>query len=71
MHIATAEQSDSVDRLLEENKSGRIPTKEISVVEAKKKFPPLLDEVIESSVVDEGTGDIDVLLTPGIFEWLF
>ena len=60
MHIATAEQSDSVDRLLEENKSGRIPTKEISVVEAKKKFPPLRDEVIERVVVDEGTGDIDV-----------
>ena len=44
MHIATVEQSASVDRLLEENSSGRIPTKEISKSEAKKRFPALREE---------------------------
>lgn len=60
MHIATVEQSASVDRLLEENSSGRIPTKEISKSEAKKRFPALREEGLDRVVVDEGAGDIDV-----------
>mgnify|MGYP003299656718 FL=1 len=60
MHIATIEQSASVDRLLEENSSGRIPTKEISKSEAKKRFPALREEGLDRVVVDEGAGDIDV-----------
>jgi len=60
MHIATVEQSASVDRFLEENSSGRIPTKEISKSEAKKKFPALREEGLDRFVVDEGAGDIDV-----------
>ena len=60
MHIATAEQSNSVDRLLKENSSGRIPTREISKSEAKTKFPALREEVLDRVLIDEGTGDIDV-----------
>ena len=60
MHIATVEQSASVDRFLEENSSGRIPSKEISGSEAKKKFPALREESLDRFVVDEGAGDIDV-----------
>ena len=60
MHIATFEQSASVDRFLEENSNGRIPTKEISKSEAKKRFPPLREEGLDRVVVDEGAGDIDV-----------
>ena len=60
MHIATAEQSNSVDRLLKENSSGRIPTREISKSEAKSKFPALREEVLDRVLIDEGTGDIDV-----------
>lgn len=60
MHIATFEQSASVDRFLEENSNGRIPTKEISKSEAKKRFPALREEGLDRVVVDEGAGDIDV-----------
>jgi len=60
MHIATAEQSNSVDHLLKENSSGRIPTREISKSEAKTKFPALREEVLDRVLIDEGTGDIDV-----------
>lgn len=60
MHIATFEQSASVDRFLEENSTGRIPTKEISKSEAKKRFPALREEGLDRVVVDEGAGDIDV-----------
>jgi len=60
MHIATVEQGASVDRFLDENSSGRIPTKEISKSEAKKKFPALREESLDRFVVDEGAGDIDV-----------
>ena len=60
MHIATFEQSASVDRFLEENSNGRIPTKEISKSEAKKRFPALREQGLDRVVVDEGAGDIDV-----------
>lgn len=60
MHIATFEQSASVDRFLEENSNGRVPTKEISKSEAKKRFPALREEGLDRVVVDEGAGDIDV-----------
>ena len=60
MHIATFEQSASVDRFLEENSTGRIPTKEISKSEAKKRFPALREQGLDRVVVDEGAGDIDV-----------
>ena len=51
MHIATVEQSASVDRLLEENSSGRIPTKEISKSVAKKRFPALREEGLDLSLI--------------------
>ena len=60
MHIATFEQSASVDRFLEENSNGRVPTKEISKSEAKKRFPALREQGLDRVVVDEGAGDIDV-----------
>ena len=60
MHVATVEQSAAVDRFLEENRSGRIPTKEITKAEAKEKFPALREESLDRFVVDEGSGDIDV-----------
>ncbi len=59
MHIATAEQSDSVDRLLEENKSGRIPTKEISVVEYLNGFKKNGGEINTATRVDSAVKNGD------------
>ena len=60
MHLATREQSKSMDRLIRENYSGSIPTREISTKEAKIRFPPLNEEKIDRVAIDEGSGDIDV-----------
>ena len=60
LHVATLEQSDQVDRMLEDGTSATTPTLEVDLDEAMRLFPLLRRERLHRAIVEPDSADIDV-----------
>ena len=60
LHVATREQSDQVDQMLDEGRSATTPTIEVDLDEALRLFPPLRRERLHRTIVEPDSADIDV-----------